>query len=89
MVPEINFVAGEDYPATMEPGEVYIVEIHPEAGRGDDLFRGVLACPECGDRGMITIQQMNGVKPIVCESKECLTTFVIFDGYVIVPRKLD
>ena len=90
MVTEVNILS--EIPDKMAPGMLCVLENAEEAnkGRGDPVepYFAVLACPECGTVVLITQAQGYGVKPIMCENRECPASYFLGDDCeTIIPRK--
>jgi hypothetical protein len=43
------------------------------------LFFAVLACPDCGALGLITVPQYSGIHPVTCGADDCSCRFRIMD----------
>jgi len=85
MIGELS-VLGEWIPEQMEPGTIFVLENAGEMGEKDDPYWAVLACPVCGQLGLVTRKQVGGLLPVICGSEACSAQFFIHDEQ-IVPRK--
>ncbi len=64
----------------MHHGEIFILDgMEDLADSIDPAFFAVLACPQCGTKGLITSSQYYGVSPVVCGSETCSCRFRIED----------
>jgi hypothetical protein len=71
---------GEDSLASMQPADVVTLEGSESLRHSvDPAFFAVLACPQCGTLGLITIQQYFGIIPVICGSRLCPCRFRIED----------
>lgn len=85
MIGELS-VLNEWIPEQMEPGTIFVLENAGEMGEKEDPYWAVLACPNCGQLGLVTRKQIAGLLPIICGSENCSAQFFIRDEE-IVPRK--
>jgi len=85
MIGELS-VLGEWIPEQMEPGTIFVLENAGEMGEKEDPYWAVLACPSCGQLGLVTRKQVGGLLPVICGSGACSAQFFISDEQ-IVPRK--
>jgi len=82
MIGELS-VLGEWIPEQMEPGTIFVLENAGEMGDQDDPFWAVLACPGCGQLGLVTRKQITGLISVMCGSKRCSAEFFIRDEEVV------
>ena len=85
MIGELS-VLNEWIPEQMEPGTIFVLENAGDIGEKEDPYWAVLACPNCGQLGLITRKQVAGLLPVICGSATCPAQFFIRDEQ-IVPRK--
>ena len=85
MIGELSILS-EWIPEQMEPGTIFVLENAGEVGEKDDPYWAVLACPNCGQLGLVTRKQIAGLLPVICGSGKCSAQFFIRDEE-IVPRK--
>lgn len=64
----------------MHHGDIFILDGMEDLAESiDPAFFAVLACPQCGTKGLITSSQYYGVTPVVCGSETCSCRFRIED----------
>src|SRR5579885_2744080 len=68
MIGELS-VLNEWIPEQMEPGTIFVLENAGEMGEKEDPYWAVLACPNCGQLGLVTRKQIAGLLPIICGSE--------------------
>jgi hypothetical protein len=73
-------ILSEWIPEQMEPGTIFVLENAGQIGDVDDPFWAVLACPDCGQLGLVTRKQVAGLISVMCGSKCCSAEFFIRDG---------
>ena len=59
MIGELSILS-EWIPEQMEPGTIFVLENAGEVGEKDDPYWAVLACPTCGQLGLVTRKQIGG-----------------------------
>jgi hypothetical protein len=74
-------------PERMGPGKIFPLERPQKQPNepGNDLL-AVLACPECGEIGLISRLHLAGIYPVICGSDQCSAEYFLRDEN-IVPRK--
>lgn len=82
MIAELN-VLSEWIPEQMEPGTIFVLENAGEMGEKEDPYWAVLACPGCGQLGLITRKQIAGLLPVICGSEKCSAQFFIRDEEIV------
>ncbi|HEY5173951.1 MAG TPA: hypothetical protein VII95_00120 [Terriglobales bacterium] len=82
MIGELS-VLSEWIPEQMEPGTIFVLENAGEVGEKEDPYWAVLACPVCGQLGLVTRKQMTGLISVMCGSKLCSAEFFIRDEEVV------
>jgi hypothetical protein len=85
MTAELN-VLSEWEPEEMQPGTIFVLENAGETGDNGDPYWAVLACPSCGQLGLITRKQVNGVTPVICGSEKCSGHFILHDEHIELKR---
>ena len=69
----------------MEPGDVIALDRAPTLrARTASIFAAVIACPACGQTGLLTTSQYFGVNPVICASEDCSCRFRIYDRSLLV-----
>jgi hypothetical protein len=81
MVAELNFLEVW-IPEQMQPGTLYMLEQSEEAGKADNPYWAVLACPSCGTLGLITRQQCAGLEAMICGSDNCSAEYFLSDRQI-------
>jgi hypothetical protein len=67
--------------STMAPGDIFLIERLEAAGlNSEPAFYAILACPLCGNQGLISAAQYFGCTPIICAARACPGFFRIVDG---------
>lgn len=75
----------EDQITDMEPGDVIALDRAPTLRtRTASIFAAVIACPACGQAGLLTTPQYFGVVPVMCASDNCCCRFRIYDRSLLV-----
>jgi hypothetical protein len=71
---------GEESLSTMRQADIFLLdEMKALRDVFDPAFCAVLACPQCGALGLITISHYCGVVPVICGSDVCSCRFRIDD----------
>ena len=82
MIGELSILS-EWIPEQMEPGTIFVLENAGEVGEKDDPYWAVLACPNCGQLGLVTRKQIAGLFPVICGSDQCSAQFFIHDEEIV------
>jgi hypothetical protein len=71
--------------SAMAPGDIFLIEKLEAAGlNSEPSFYAILACPLCGNRGLISAAQYFGCAPIICAARSCPGFFKIIDeGHLV------
>jgi hypothetical protein len=85
MIGELS-ILNEWIPEQMEPGTIFVLENAGDVGEKDDPYWAVLACPACGQLGLVTRKQVGGLLPVICGSERCSAQFFMRDEQIM-PRK--
>ena len=76
MVAELHLL-DEWIPEQMEPGTLFILENTSAIGHPENPYCAVLACPNCGELGLITRHQYTGLAPMICGSDTCSSEYFL------------
>jgi hypothetical protein len=83
MIGELS-VLSEWIPEQMEPGTIFVLECAGEIGDQDDPFWAVLACPRCGQLGLVTRKQIAGLLSVMCGANYCSAEFFIRNDDIVI-----
>ena len=76
---DLNHI-GDGSLLTMRHGDIFLLDGTEDLEDSiDPAFFAVLACPQCGTKGLITSSQYYGITPVVCGSDICSCRFRIDD----------
>ena len=67
--------------SAMVPGDIFLIDELKSAGLGiEPAFHAILACPLCGNQGLVSTAQYFGFAPVICAARACSGLFRIIDG---------
>jgi hypothetical protein len=67
--------------SAMLPGDIFLIDELKSAGLGiEPAFHAILACPLCGNQGLVSTAQYFGFAPVICAARACAGLFRIIDG---------
>lgn len=76
MLTELEWL-GEWIPEQMKPGTLFVLETAKSVGEARNPYVAVLACPSCGELGLITRAQLTGLDSMICGSDHCSAEYFL------------
>ena len=64
-------------PERMTPGTLFIFESPRTIGDSKECYPALLACPQCGIHGLITIAQLTGTESMTCGDDHCSAEYFL------------